>query len=242
MNIEDYKYKIELHAHSKPCSRCSHTTPERLVELYVNKGVDAVVIVNHFQPDYFYYKNFESKEALLEEFLGGYKRAYEYGKEKGLTVILGMEIRFDENSNDYLLFGIDEEFISKASDYLMGDLATFYKEMKNDKNVIIQAHPDRGGMTRMPLEYLDGLETFNMNIDNSRVSLTAQYAMENNVKITTCGSDFHDESYEALALVRSKWLPKDTFEIAELLKSGDYLFDFFGNIVIPTSFRESSKK
>lgn len=236
MDIKDYKYKIELHAHTTPCSGCSHVSPERMVEIYKEKDVDAVVITNHFEPSY-YYEKFETKKDITDKYLEGYWRTLEYGKKQGLTIILGMEIRFHENFNDYLVFGVDEEFVSKASEYLMGGLETFYKEMRNEKNVIIQAHPFRQGMVRMPLEFIDGMETFNLHPHhNSCVGLAAEYAFENNLKITTCGSDCHEEDLAALALTRAKWLPKDSFELAELIKSRDYIFDFSGSIVIPCSF------
>lgn len=239
MNVEDYKYKIELHAHTRPGSGCSTVSPEMMVEVHKQLGCDAVVITNHFEPSYFY-KRFSSKQELVDKYLEGYYQTYELGKKAGLTVILGMEIRFEENNNNYLVFGVDEDFVAKASEYLDGTLERFYKEMKNDRNVIIHAHPFRPGMTIMPKEYLDGVETFNLHPQhNSRVGEAARYAYENNFEITTCGSDFHDVPQHGLALTRTKTLPKDSFELAELIKSHDYLFDFSGSIVIPLGFKEN---
>ena len=36
-------------------------------------------------------------------------------------------------------------------------------------------------------------------------------------------------------------LPKDSYEMAQILLSGDYLFDFSGNVVIPSNFRRKDK-
>ena len=238
MNVEEYLYKIELHAHTNPGSSCSSVTPEKMVAIHKQIGCDAVVITNHFQPDYFY-KNFNSKQELIDKYLEGYRKTYEIGQREGLTVLLGMEIRVAENSNDYLVYGIDDEFIGKASEYLDKNLELLYKNLKNDRNVIIQAHPFRNGMTEMPKEFLDGIETFNLHPGhNSRVGMASSYVKENNILITTCGSDFHDEPNYGLALLRSKTLPRDSFELAELIKSRDYLFDISGNIVIPSGFCE----
>ena len=239
MNVNDYKYKIELHAHTNPGSGCSSVSPERMVAVHKKSGCDAVVITNHFEPSY-YYKNFEDKKTLVDKYLAGYRQTCEIGRKEGINVILGMEIRFTENSNDYLVFGVDDEFVSKASEYLNGTLAEFYKDMKNENNVIIQAHPFRNGMTRMPKEYLDGVETFNLHPEhNSRVGVACEYARDNEFAITTCGSDFHDEPSYGLALIRTKTLPTNSFELADIVKSHDYLFDISGSIIIPLGFKEN---
>ena len=54
-------------------------------------------------------------------------------------------------------------------------------------------------------------------------------------KIVTAGSDFHEINvgYEAVAALRTKTLPNDSFELAKILKSGDYLFNVAGSIIIP---------
>ena len=41
-----------------------------------------------------------------------------------------MELRFTENENDYLVFGIDEEFVIKTSDHIEGTLENFCEHMK----------------------------------------------------------------------------------------------------------------
>ncbi len=249
MNFNDYKYKMELHAHTHPGSGCSSVSPERMVAVHKQIGCDAVVITNHFhlghidhyiEPTYFYECLNKDRKALVETYLAGYKKTYEIGKKEGLNVILGMEIRFPQDSNDYLVFGIDEDFVDKSIDYLDKSLEEFYKGMKNDKNVIIQAHPFRNGMRHMTSEFLDGIETFNLHPEhNSRVGVACEYARDNHFPLTTCGSDFHDEPSFGLALMKSKTLPEDSFELAEIIKSRDYLFDVSGTTVIPYGFKES---
>jgi hypothetical protein len=81
-----------------------------------------------------------------------------------------MEIRFPENCNDYLVFGFSEDEMGHLFDLTAVDYISFYKEFKNDKNIIIQAHPFRNGITAQNPEYLDGVETFNMHPNhNSRI-------------------------------------------------------------------------
>ena len=46
---EEYRYRIELHAHTNPASGCSDVTPQEMVEIYHTLGYDGIVITNHFQ-------------------------------------------------------------------------------------------------------------------------------------------------------------------------------------------------
>jgi hypothetical protein len=48
----------------------------------------------------------------------------------GLQVILGMELRFFGNADDYLVFGIDESFL-KAMPYLFMKDLKYFTELHN---------------------------------------------------------------------------------------------------------------
>ena len=41
---KQYPYKIEMHAHTSPCSPCGTVTPDELVNIYSKLGYDAVVL------------------------------------------------------------------------------------------------------------------------------------------------------------------------------------------------------
>ena len=190
-------YKTELHTHTNPVSACSHVEPKRLVEIYKENGYDSVVITNHF--------TLELKGDTIDEkikwYLEDYYKGMEAGKIVGLNVILGVEITLTENKNDYLIFGICPEDLIKAYKMLPYGIERLYREFKNEKNIIIQAHPFRDNMERANPESLDGIEVFNMEPGmNSRIGLAAKYASRNNM-IATCGSDFHKEGHECLCSI-----------------------------------------
>ena len=44
----NYKYRIELHAHTSPASGCSQVTPKDMAYTYKSLGYDAVTVTNHF--------------------------------------------------------------------------------------------------------------------------------------------------------------------------------------------------
>ena len=236
MNIKDYKYRIELHCHTYPVSKCSQASPEKLVDLYKAAGYDAVVITDHINYTYRLRERYATDYDAAEYFLSGYRQAKEYGDKVGMNVILGMEYCAD--GHDILVYGIDEEFVHKTVPYVNAPLWMFREDLKDDNTLIINAHPFRGGVCELDDKNLDGAEVFNFCPgDRDRNGLIARYAKEHNIGIITCGSDFHTPGEEDMVCLRTKVLPKDSFELAKILKSMDYLIDLSGNIIIPYGFK-----
>lgn len=231
--LSQYKYQIELHAHTFPVSGCSQVSPKEMVETYKDLGYDAVAITNHFM----YQHNNISKEEYISSFIADFEQAQKYGEELGIKVYLGAEIRFTENNNDYLIFGVNKKMLEDIYDLLPEGIENFRKNHPMPNGVFIQAHPMREGMQNIDVNLLDGMEVFNMHPNhNSKVGMASVYAKENNVSIIVAGSDFHNpnRNFEGVSAVRGTYLPDDTFELAKLLKSGNYLLEIGrNNIVIP---------
>lgn len=231
--LSQYKYQIELHAHTCPVSGCSQVTPKDMVDTYKSLGYDGVVITNHFM----YQHNRVTKEEYVDFFIRDYEQAKTYGDEVGLKVYFGAEIRFTEWDNDYLIFGIDKEMLSEIYDLLPHGIENFRKTYAMPDSVFIQAHPMRDGMKLYDPSLLDGIEVFNLHPNhNSKVGLASVYAKENNIPIIIAGSDFHhpNRNHEGLSALRATYLPEDSFELAKVLKAGDYLLEIGrNNIIIP---------
>ena len=228
-----YRYRIEAHAHTTPVSGCSQIKPEELVRIYKELGYDAVTVTNHFISYMFKEK---TKDEALAYYLKDFYDAKSAGEKYGIKVYLGLEVRFqNECMNDYLLYGVDDDITSTVYDYLEYDLAKFRTEVKLDNSVFIQAHPFRDGMKLADPALLDGIETFNLHPGhNSRIGLAVKYANEKSFDIVTAGSDFHHPNvcHEGVAAIRTKTLPKDSFELAKVLKSQDYLLEIVGNSIV----------
>lgn len=230
--LNEYKYRTELHAHTSPASSCSEILPAEMAKTYHEKGFDAVVIANHFYMQML--EDLPKKEAI-RRYLKDYEETKAEAQKYGLNVILATEIRFTENNNDYLIYGVDEDVLSMGYDYFEKGIEAFRREVLLPKSVFVQAHPFRNGMIECDPTLLDGIETFNMHPNhNSRVGIAVRYAAENNLKITTAGSDFHhpDRGHEAVSALRTKVIPKDSFHLAEILKSGDYVFEIGENALV----------
>ena len=212
------QYKTELHTHTSPASGCSDIDPKELARIYSANGYDSVVITNHFTPKL----QDETPQEKVKQYLEDYYKCAEEGARIDLNVILGAEIRFTENNNDYLIYGICPDELINIYEMLPYGIDNFYAEYKNEKNIIIQAHPFRDKMEPVKPESLDGIEVFNMHPNhNSRIGLAAKYACDNNM-IVTCGSDFHHYGQECLCGIITKKPLKDSYDVAKALKSGKY--------------------
>lgn len=230
--LKKYKYKYDLHVHTSPASLCADFSPEDTVKMYKETGFNGFVLTNHFTPDGLI--KHHSFKDYAEFFLDDYYETKKAGKKEGLDVLLGMEIRFPENTNDYLVYGISEDDVYRAAEYLERDYKTFYREFKSDKNIIIQAHPFRNNITLCDLDYVDGIEVFNLHPGhNSRIALAAKLAKENPRLLITGGTDFHHENHQGMCAVCTEKRVKTSYDIAAVISLRNFIFDIFGNKIIP---------
>lgn len=226
-----YRYKIDLHVHTAPASPCAEVSAEETARLYAERGYDAIAVTNHFIR---YLFRGESAKEASRRYLKDYADAKRAGAQYGLQVLLGMEIRFPENHNDYLVYGLEEADVERFFPYLQTSYETFYKAVHGECLVILQAHPFRDGMELQNPALLDGIETFNCHPHhNSRIAPATDYAKAHPGWIVSAGTDFHHLGHQGMACIRSQTCPADSKELAALLRSGNYLFDVCGSIVLP---------
>jgi predicted metal-dependent phosphoesterase TrpH len=185
-------YKLDTHVHTSETSPCGNISSTDLVKLYKEAGYYGVVITDHYFSEYFEALGNISWDNKIDIFLEGYKNALQAGEKAGLKVFQGMELRFDENFNDYLVFGIDESFLKEYKELYKLGLSKF-RELIADKNIMIyQAHPFRPGLIPAHPDLLDGIEVYNGNIrHNPRNNKALELAQENNLRMLS-GSDFHE--------------------------------------------------
>lgn len=226
--LTDYPYTTELHAHTNPASFCGDFEADKVVDFYRAAGVTTLAITNHFNSDL----KIGNLNENIKTYLNDYRLAKEHANGE-INVILGIEIRFDGSNNDYLVFGIEEDELPFYAELTSYGIENFYKEAKNDRNVIIQAHPFRNGVTLAPVDSIDGIEAYNLHPNhNQRNALSVKHAKNNNLLVTG-GSDFHHISHHALCLMRTKNELKTSFDVASAIKSKDVVFDCSGSIIIP---------
>lgn len=222
----DYKYKIELHAHSYPASGCADLRAGDVVRRYSEAGVAGLALTNHFTAGHVKYD-----KGYYENFLHDFYEAKKAGDSLGVRVYLGAEIRFENSWNDYLVYGIDEVDLKKIAGYLPLGIKRYITAFRGSESVIIGAHPFRFGMDE-PQGGTDGTEGYNMHEGHdSRNHLALAHARKYN-HIITAGTDFHHAHQVAGAgLILAKTLPEDSFALAKLLKSRDFLLEINGKVI-----------
>jgi len=231
--LAQYRHKIELHTHTYPVSGCSKYSPDALIRDLAAKGYSTVVITNHISPG----SAFHAAEDPVQAFLSDYRTARETGEKLGVHVLLGAEYHLQETANDYLVFGVDEEFLREAIHCLDMPYADFYAKFRSPERLIVQAHPFRRGMMRTPASLLDGAEVFNMHPNHHGQNPAAvRWADEENIPVMTMGSDVHFPGGEGMCALRAKSAPANNEELLTLLRSGDYLMEIAGCPLIPQTF------
>lgn len=185
------RYKYDTHVHTVETSYCGQVTGSGLVRLYREAGYDGVVITDHYYKEYFECLPGKSWEKKIDTYLTGFRKAEEEGRKRGLRVLLGAELRFEENYNDYLVFGMDEAFLKENEALYDLGLKRFYELTRGKDILIFQAHPFRPGMIPASPLLLDGVEVYNGNArHNSGNRLAREYARKHNLLMSS-GSDFH---------------------------------------------------
>ncbi len=186
-------FKFEMHFHTKESSPCGEVSAKSGVELYQRAGYDGIVVTDHFSKNVFGGQGQATWEEICEKFLKGYHTAKESAHDNNFQVLLGMEIRFPNNDNDFLVYGFGEEFPKQYPWIYLKDLSYLYEVARERNLLIVQAHPFRENCRLAPIEFLHGIEVFNGNPrHDSRNELAEQTANKHGL-LKLIGSDFHQE-------------------------------------------------
>ena len=183
----EYPYRLELHAHTYPVSRCSEVSPTELVDIYRSLGFNGLVVTNHF-----YSGTLDElpENQRVDAYLEASQQAKDYAEGYGMKIYLGAELRFDENANDYLLYGADEAILRQAREYFSKGLACYRRDVSLSRSVLLQAHPFRPGMVLADPALLDGVEAYNMHCGhNNATALAVRYGAAQHFAVTSGDSE-----------------------------------------------------
>ena len=123
------KYIYDVHVHTSEVSKCAHVDAKTVVGTYLENGYSGIVITDHLYASFFEALGDLGWEAKVDSYLQGYRTAKVEGEALGLHVLLGAELRFPGSSNDYLLYGFDEDFLYTHPRLYEGTLALFRKKI-----------------------------------------------------------------------------------------------------------------
>ena len=212
-------YLYDTHVHTMEVSPCCHVDAKEMINLYHKKNFKGLVITDHYFDWYFDNLGNISWEEKIESYMKGYKNAKDEAKKFDMDVILGLEIRFKEHINDYLIYGVTEEFLLNYPKLYEYTLKEFRDIAKENDLLIYQAHPFRDYCDFADPKLLDGIETNNANPRNSSNNKHAKKAAKKKKLYKISGSDFHEYDDEGFGGIVSDIILKDSIEFAKYLKN-----------------------
>ncbi len=215
------QYKYELHCHTKETSLCGQIPAAEIVKMYKEQGYNGIVITDHYSPMTFKPSRVWRPQTDMDFYLSGYKEALKYADEN-FTVLLGMEIRYYATANDYLVYGVTEEFLRNSGNLMKLYPKKFYKLAKENNMLVLQAHPFRKMMIRINPKHLDGTEVFNGKANLEANKKSAEWAEENNMAVRVSGSDFHRPSNLAKGGIITNEPIRTNDELLKILRSGNF--------------------
>lgn len=157
----------------------------------------------------------------MDAYLKGYRTAKEEAKKYGMDVVLGIEFRELSNLNDFLVYGLSEQFLYEnphLHHLKMDEAAKIFRE---NGAVIYQAHPYRPKVSFLSNpDHLDGIEVHNGNSRQSYDEQKTQEAVEKHQFFGISNSDFHIK--EDLARGGNVFLTplQNTQDLVQRLKNG----------------------
>ena len=217
------KMKIDLHVHTMEVSRCGKIAAQDIVKMYKEAGYDAICITNHFSTVTVNWLAKQGKFDFVKAFDEGYELARQYGKEIGLRVFKGYELRCNENDNDFLAYKMPKYLLDNYEKLLALPMKDFLTVLRDNGVKLYQAHPFRNGIKIVDPGLLDGIEVYNGHVGhNSRNPMAHAWADLHTHLRQISGSDCHETYQLARGGIITDWDVKNEDELLACLDSGEY--------------------
>ena len=241
-------YRTELHCHTRTVSPCANADPEYLIEDYKKHGYDTIVVTDHFKthalhesayldavhegrfvPDGFDRSIFARSrmgtmtwDDIVSFFVSGAQYLRQIAPPE-MTILQSAELCMPGAGNDYLLYGITEEFL-RAHPGLdrITNLITLHNLLSANGILLIEAHPFRNGMAVMDPSWVDGIEVYNGAKNHNSRNEVAEFWADHYSLIKTSGTDYHDPCHTPDAGILTEEKITSVSQLVRILKSGEY--------------------
>lgn len=210
---------IDFHAHSSGISKCCKIDGKNMLIVAKNKGIDGVVLTNHYNKSYV----ISDSKDLAIRYVNEYLYVKSCGEELGIKVFFGIEVTMDKHNDVHMLiYGVDCDFLLKYHDLFDYDQEKLFKLVKENNGILSQAHPlRRGKNVLLNLEFLDGVEiNCHPLYDGTYLEFFNALAYDNNL-ILTCGGDFHNDTHRVKCGIYLDDSLNTMNDIVKYLKSTD---------------------
>ncbi len=213
------EYKYELHCHTNMVSQCGRVYPKDIVEMYKEKGYSGIVVTEHYSPLTFGDKSYFRPQKYIDFYISSYEEMKKYETED-FSVLFGMELRHYATGADYLIYGIEPEWLRKQGNLMALWEKDAYKLMHSQGYLVFQAHPFRWYIRRCNEKYIDGIEIYNGKCGAETNFKALEWALETG-KLMSSGSDFHSPEHCGRGGIITKEPIKNNADLVRVLKSGD---------------------
>ena len=216
------EYKYELHCHTSDVSFCASSSAVEAVEYYKSRGYDGIVITDHYSPQTFVLHRALMPQKYTKHYLKGYERALAAAGDD-FTVLLGCEVRFLFTIDDFLIYGIDEDFLKSNGNLMIKYLKRLFKLCDKNKLILLEAHPFRKLRFRHTPKYLHGCEIYNGKDKGTDANDKARaWAEKCGFKIVSAGGDFHNKKKTNPSGIITKEPIKTNDDLLRILRSGEF--------------------
>ena len=215
-------YKYDIHIHTAESSRCGDLKAAEIVRAYKALGYDGLCITDHLHDFAISIMDCcNDWQRCMDRFIHGYREAKKAGDAAGIDVIFGIELRFTENDNDFLVFGVDETWL-RANPYVCHMRHEDFFHAFGDQALILQAHPFRGEHPILT-SCLHGIEVINGNPrHDSRNDAALELALTHPSLLPVCGSDTHKRGDEGQAALLFPYRIHDSQEMKRAVETRSY--------------------
>ena len=213
-------YKYELHCHTGGVSRCATISPRELLNKYEKEGYSGFVLTDHYSPMTFMPGWYLRPQKRIERYLASYHELKELCGDS-FTVLLGLELRRYGVVNDYLVYGVEEDWLKMQPNMLLWNEKKMYEEMHKQGYLVYQAHPYRPFIYRCDPKYIDGVEVFNGHTDAERNERAFIWANDIG-KPMTSGSDTHHMTDSVCGGIETCSPIRSNEDLLDTLRGGRY--------------------
>ena len=217
------QFLYDTHIHTIETSPCGKIPAAETIDYYASHGYDGLVITDHLHQEFLDIADTDHDwDIVVDRYLAGYNAAKKRGDEIGFAVIFGAEMRFTDNDNDYLVYGIDEKWL-KAHPYVICQPAREFFKKYHDEVLVIHAHPYRDGNMTVFEDAVHGIELINTNIRHNNWPDRALALCQRHPEYyRQAGSDMHRPDDRCRAGIITDTPIHNSFEYADLIRSGKF--------------------
>ena len=229
-------YKLELHCHSRNVSACASCSEEDEIRIYREAGYSGIVSTNHINRYSFVDRRNVSWEEQVACFMEGYANLKAAAGDD-FDVLLGCEVNLsplgtlprdlqdagwtDYVPNDYLVYGVTEDWLLKSGDLRRLSLPDLSACVREAGFLIVHAHPFRAGTVMRDPDLFDGYEVYNGGRAQANNDLADAWT-DLRGKIKTSGSDFHHAADRPSGGILTEARIRDNETLLRTLRGGNY--------------------